>query len=153
MSDETNTYTGQCYCGATKVSVEGDPMVSGFCHCASCRSFHGAPFIGWSVWPSDKVHVTGQMNKTDKVDHLARATCAKCGGKMMGIIKGADMTVVFPNVLAASGAPFHPAWHQFYAERVIDIVDGVSKFIDKPADHGGSGETLSETGEALGATG
>ena len=149
MSETSVSYSGQCYCGATKVTVEGDPMISGYCHCASCRSFHGAPFIAWSVWPSEAVHVTGDLRKTEKNPSLARSTCAKCGGKLMGILKDAGMTVVFPNILAESGLAFHPQMHKYYADRVVDVPDGLPKFVDGPTELGGNGKTVPELREAL----
>ncbi len=37
MSQDEKTFEGQCYCGAVKIVVTGDPMGAGYCHCASCR--------------------------------------------------------------------------------------------------------------------
>ena len=153
MSDTPKIYTGQCYCGATEVSVLGEPLASGYCHCKSCQSFHGAPFIRWSVWPSDAVTVNGALNQTDKNPALARSTCASCGGKMMGVLTEAGMTVVFPNVLTDSGLKFKPQMHKYYGERVVDIVDGVPKFEDGPVEFGGNGRTLHEVGEPRDSTG
>jgi hypothetical protein len=32
MSQDEQTYEGQCYCGAVKVVVKGDPEGAGYCH-------------------------------------------------------------------------------------------------------------------------
>ena len=149
MSETENIYTGQCYCGATKVTVRGEPFAQGYCHCKSCRAFHGAPFMAWSVWPSDAVSVEGDLRKTDKNPALARSTCASCGGKMMGILKEAGFTVVFPNVLTDSGLTFAPTMHKYYADRAMDVIDGVPKFEDGPVELGGSGVTLPESREPV----
>ena len=42
MSAAEKTYEGQCYCGAVKVSVTGEPAGAGYCHCKSCRSWSPA---------------------------------------------------------------------------------------------------------------
>ncbi len=138
------TYSGQCYCGHTKVTVQGEPLASGYCHCASCRSFHGSPFIGWCVWPSEAVSFSAELRGTTKNPSLARSTCAECGGKIAGVLKDAGMTVVFPSVLAGSGLEFQPQMHKYYEDRVVDIADGVPKFVDGPEAFGGSGEMVPE---------
>jgi hypothetical protein len=32
------THKGECFCGAVKVEVSGEPEAMGYCHCRSCRS-------------------------------------------------------------------------------------------------------------------
>lgn len=139
MDSETKTYSGPCYCGATTVTVNGGPMASGYCHCDDCKRFHGAPFMGWSVWMADAVEIEGEVNKSTVVDHLNRITCASCGGKVAGHLPGAGMTVVFPTILKDSGLEFKPQLHQFYDERLMDIDDALPKFVNKPEDFGGDG--------------
>jgi len=36
MSAAEKTYEGQCYCGAVKIAVTGDPAGAGYCHCKAC---------------------------------------------------------------------------------------------------------------------
>jgi len=144
MTDET-TMSGSCYCGEVTVEVHGQPMASGLCHCEDCQKFHAAPFMAWNVWPSAQVEVTaGEINASEKSPHLKRVSCRKCGGNVMGILPDVDMTVVFPSTLKASGLTFEPQFHQFYDERVLEIADGVPKFVDKPEAFGGSGVQIDE---------
>ncbi len=42
MSQDEKTFDGQCYCGAVRIVVTGDPVGAGYCHCASCRSWSAA---------------------------------------------------------------------------------------------------------------
>ena len=143
---EENAYSGQCYCGATKVTVRGEPFAQGYCHCPSCRSFHGAPFMGWTAWTNDAVTIVGSLRQTDKNPALARSTCANCGGKVAGILKEAGVTVVFPSMLEDSGFTFAPQMHKYYETRTLDVTDGLPKFVDGPEELGGSGKTLAECG-------
>jgi hypothetical protein len=39
MSTDEKTYEGQCYCGAVKIVVTGDPAGAGYDHCVPCRSW------------------------------------------------------------------------------------------------------------------
>ena len=42
MSQDQKTFEGQCYCGAVRIVVTGDPVGAGYCHCASCRQWAAA---------------------------------------------------------------------------------------------------------------
>lgn len=143
MSD-TCTHSGTCYCGAVTVEVRGDPLAQGLCHCADCQKFHAAPFMAWRVWPSQNVKISGGETNASRKTDLKRISCRKCGGNIMGILPGVDMTVVFPSTLAPTDIPFEPQFHQFYGEHVVSIPDGVPKFVDKPEAFGGSGAQIEE---------
>ena len=54
MSAAEKTYEGQCYCGAVKVSVTGDPAGAGYCHCKSCRSWSAGPVNAFTLWPEGR---------------------------------------------------------------------------------------------------
>lgn len=68
----------------------------------------------------------------------------KCGGCVANHKPMVDMTVVYPMTLAGSGLKFVPASHIYCAERVMDIADGLPKFVDMPEAFRGSGETVDE---------
>ena len=57
------------------------------------------------------------------------------------------MTVVYPMTLAGAEDPlsFEPSFHIFYGERVMDLADGLPKFVALIR-LGGTGETVSEAG-------
>ena len=38
-----------CCCGACAITVEGDPILNGICHCENCRRRTGSAF-GWSAY-------------------------------------------------------------------------------------------------------
>ena len=109
--------------------------------------------MAWTAWPSDAVRIEGNVRGTDKNPGLARTTCAHCGGKVAGVLHEAGVTVVFPSVLAESGFEFAPQMHKYYATRVVDLADGVPKFVDGPEALGGSGEMLPEVSEVLESAG
>ena len=100
--------------------------------------------MGWTAWMNDAVTIEGTLRGTDKTPTLARSTCATCGGKVAGILKEAGVTVIFPSILEGSDFKFAPQMHKYYAHRVMDITDGLPKFVDGPEELGGTGETLPE---------
>lgn len=135
-------HQGTCFCGSVEIQADGDPIDMGYCHCASCRSYSGAPFVAFTIWPKNQVKVSGEIGSFNKVGTSDRKFCLNCGGHFMldhpemGVID--IRAAVFPNL------SFEPKVHLFYAERVMDVTDGLPKFSDMPAQIGGSGKLVSE---------
>lgn len=143
MSD-AQEHHGSCYCGAVTVTVSGPPVVQGYCHCLSCRKWHSAPINAWSGWPANKVSVSGPITESDKDPGSGRISCSKCGGNVANRKPTAKMMVIYPMTLANSGLDFQPNMHIFYDERVMDVNDGLPKFVDVPESFGGSGKMAEE---------
>ncbi len=65
-------HTGQCICGAVQLEASGSPEAMGYCHCASCREWSGAPLNAFTLWKPDSVKITkgaehlGTFKKTRK---------------------------------------------------------------------------------------
>ena len=76
----SQTHKGSCFCGAVEVTVSGEPVAAGFCHCASCRSWSAAPVNAFSLWKPDTVKITkgesnvGVYHKTEKSYRLRKIT-------------------------------------------------------------------------------
>ena len=51
------THNGECFCGAVQIEVSGEPEVSGYCHCRSCRSWSGGPVNAFTLWKPDAVQI------------------------------------------------------------------------------------------------
>jgi hypothetical protein len=52
------SHKGECFCGAVKVEVSGEPEAMGYCHCRSCRSWSGGPVNAFSLWKPENVKIT-----------------------------------------------------------------------------------------------
>ena len=61
----TDTYKGQCFCGAVHIEASGAPEGMGYCHCASCRSWSAGPVNALTLWKPEAVEVTSGT------DHVA----------------------------------------------------------------------------------
>ena len=85
MSQGEKTFEGQCFCGAVKLVVTGEPVGAGYCHCASCRSWSAGPVNAFTLWKPEAVKVTkgaehiGEFHKTE---HSYRKWCKVCGGHL-----------------------------------------------------------------------
>lgn len=142
------TLTGACFCGAVAIRATGDPIEMGYCHCASCRAYSGAPFVSYALFAEDQVTVTrglellGFVNKTGM---SARRFCFRCGGHVMTQHPAMGFTDVHAPALPQ--LQFKPRWHLNYAEAVMPVRDGLPKLNDFPTHAGGSGKTLAEDPE------
>jgi hypothetical protein len=139
------THSGKCFCGAVEVTVSGDPLAMGYCHCQSCRSWSAAPVNAFTLWKPENVRVTkgaelvGHFMKTKASD---RQYCTKCGGHLMNNHPLLGLVDVYAATVPS--VTFTPAVHVNYAETVLPMRDGLPKLKDFPAELGGSGVAVPE---------
>ncbi|WP_024512584.1 GFA family protein [Bradyrhizobium sp. ARR65] len=139
------THHGECFCGAVKIEVSGDPEGMGYCHCRSCRSWSGGPVNAFSLWKPDAVRVTAgsdQLAMYQKTPVSQRQYCKTCGGHVMTNHPPLGLIDVFAATIPT--LDFKPGVHVNYGETVLPIKDGLPKFKDFPKEFGGSGEMASE---------
>lgn len=139
------TYSGSCFCGGVQLSVSGDPVAMGYCHCESCRHWSAGPVNAFTLWRPDAVKITrgadnvGTYNKTP---NSYRKWCKNCGGHVFTEHPGMGLTDVYAAIIP--DFPFQPGVHVHYQETVLHIHDGVPKMKDVPKEMGGSGISLAE---------
>lgn len=139
------TYKGECFCGAVRVEVSGEPEGMGYCHCTSCRSWSGGPVNAFTLWQPANVRVTkgaDDIATFQKTPLSERKYCRKCGGHLMTNHPTLGVVDVFSATLPA--LDFKPALHINYAETVLPMKDGLPKFKDFPGAFGGSDEQIPE---------
>jgi hypothetical protein len=140
-----STYKGQCFCGAVHLTVTGDPVGAGYCHCASCRSWSAGPVNAFTLWKSESVVVTRGADKIGeyhKTDRSMRQWCKECGGHLMTKHPQWNLIDVYAATIAEF--PFKAGVHVNYQETVLRMHDGLPKMKDLPSDMGGSGATVVE---------
>jgi hypothetical protein len=139
------TYHGSCFCGEVNISVTGDPVAMGYCHCDSCRHWSAGPVNAFTLWNPASVQITkggdnvGTYNKTP-ISY--RKWCKTCGGHLLTEHPTLGVTDVYAAMLPELA--FGPQLHVNYAEKVLTVKDGLPKFKDFPKEFGGSGEMLPE---------
>ncbi|HEY5949559.1 MAG TPA: GFA family protein [Kofleriaceae bacterium] len=139
------TFQGTCFCGAVEVSVTGEPVAMGFCHCASCRQWSASPMNAFTLWKPDNVGITrgaslvATYNKTDK---SYRKWCTRCGGHLL--TEHPLWGVVDVYAATIPEFPFRAGVHVNYGEVVARMKDGLPKQKDMPAEMGGSGTLVAE---------
>lgn len=144
MSDQP-TYQGSCFCGAVQLTVTGEPVAMGYCHCESCRQWSAGPVNAFTLWNPEAVRITQGADNVvayNKTPQSYRKWCKTCGGHVFAEHPTLGLTDVFAAVIPSF--PFEPGVHVNYQEAVLHIHDGLPKLKDFPAEMGGSGETMEE---------
>lgn len=143
MSDKV--YQGRCFCGAVELTVTGDPVAMGYCHCASCRSWSAGPVNAFTLWPTTTVKITkgeDQLATFNKTPNSSRKWCKACGGHVMTDHPQWSLVDVYAATIP--DLEFKPGVHVNYGETVLHIKDGLPKQNDFPAEMGGSGKLIAE---------
>ena len=140
-----SVYKGSCFCGQVEITVEGNAEAMGYCHCASCRSWSGAPVNAFTLWKTQAVKVTrGQENvkgfhKTARSD---RKWCGVCGGHLF--VDHPQWNLIDVYAATIPTYPFKPGVHVNYGDTVLPMKDGLPKLKDFPAELGGTGAVVPE---------
>ena len=137
------SYKGGCFCGAVTVSVTGDPLAMGYCHCESCRHWSAAPVSAFALWSFDAVKITAggdNIGTYSKTPQSARKWCKTCGGHILSELPSIRLIDVYRP--RAPELDFRPREHVHYQEAVLRIVDSLPKHKDLPKAGGGSGVLL-----------
>jgi hypothetical protein len=140
-----DTHNGTCFCGAVEIEAVGAPVEMGYCHCADCRAYSGAPLVAFSLWPADAVRITlgaELVGRVNKRGFSERQFCTRCGGHLLAEHPGWSFTDVPAGRLPT--LDFRPTVHLNYASTVLPMKDGLPKLRDFPVEAGGSGETIPE---------
>lgn len=128
------TYNLSCDCGAVSLTVQGEPTLTLYCHCGSCRSLYNLDILSATAWseeavtlpPSEAVYEYRLPNK-----QMKRWGCPQCGTIMYGRHRPGVPVIPNARFRAANGgelpAELEPQLHLFYAERVLDVADDLPK--------------------------
>ena len=72
--------SGQCLCGQVHISVRGEPLRVGICHCMDCRKESGSAFTFYGVWPADQFDYIGATS-----EFHGRHFCPRCGSRLFSV--------------------------------------------------------------------
>jgi hypothetical protein len=139
------SHVGRCFCGAVTLEVTGAPEAMGYCHCSSCRSWSAAPVNAFTLWKPEAVKITAgaeHLATFAKTKMTERQYCNKCGGHLMANHPTLGLADVYAATIPT--LRFAPSLHVNYGETVLPMRDGLPKFKDFPAQHGGSGQMVPE---------
>ncbi|HEX5766034.1 MAG TPA: GFA family protein [Woeseiaceae bacterium] len=142
---EGNTYDGGCFCGAVRLSVTGEPVGMGYCHCESCRRWSAGPVNAFTLWEPGSVRIKAgeeKLGSYSRTPASIRKWCTTCGGHVLTEHPGMGVTDVYAAVIP--DFPYRAGVHVHYQETKLPMRDGLPKMKDVPAEMGGSGSTVAE---------
>ncbi len=142
-AEPSASYKAACFCGAVEVEVTGKPVFAGYCHCKDCQAWSAAPINAFSLWKASDVRITkgeSEIGTFSKTEHSDRKFCKSCGGHVMTAHPRMRLIDVYANLL--QGYTHKATLHANYASKMVSVKDGLPKYVDLPADLGGSGEML-----------
>ncbi|MFL6595714.1 MAG: GFA family protein [Chthoniobacterales bacterium] len=127
------------------MEMNGEPLDMGYCHCANCRRYSGAPVNAFLLWKEQDVKITkGEelLSQFQSSEISDRRFCTKCGAHVR--IDHPKLGLIDVRAAAPQTVTFKPTVHLNYEETVLHIKDGLPKLRDFPKEIGGSGETMPE---------
>ena len=74
------TLSGQCLCQKVRLSVHGDPLRIGICHCMDCRKESGSAFTFYGIWPASRFRFSGET-----AEFQGRRFCPRCGSRLFSV--------------------------------------------------------------------
>ncbi len=136
----TAKYRAHCQCGTVRYAVSADPVDAKICHCALCQRLHGAPMQWAAIFHKRHVRFgagidalrffNAERNRAERI-LPCKVSCGRCGTLIAD--EGRRMWLAFPALFDFGTPPqvpdaFRPTCHIFYANRVIEIEDGLPKW-------------------------
>ena len=70
-------FSGKCHCGQVQLSVRGEPLRVGICHCTDWRQESGSAFTFYAVWPIPLFEHAGKTSEFNS-QHF----CSHCGSRL-----------------------------------------------------------------------
>jgi len=137
---ERITHKATCFCGAVHIQVQGEPLNVSVCHCSICRRLTGAPFVISALFESANVEIMGTNCSKAEIHELqtsravTRKRCAKCFAPIAADLGKQNVALpvgLFEWEEGRSPDTWKPRLHLHYGSRVIDVDDGVVKYLGR----------------------
>lgn len=123
-------YEGRCHCGEVKVLCYDDARAVSYCHCSICRRLSGAPFSCQALFAAAEVQLSmepgANLTSLQTSKGVERTRCASCLAPVRGLLLGGKVAAVPLALLCSWRRPMH---HLYYANRVMDLRDGLPKYV------------------------
>ena len=77
---------GSCLCGAVRLAFRLPSKWCAHCHCSRCRRQHGAGYVTWAGFDSDRFSVLAgreQLRWFPSSPGAERGFCANCGSSLL----------------------------------------------------------------------
>ncbi|WP_413716514.1 GFA family protein [Sphingobium sp. B11D3B] len=76
---------GGCACGDLRLVARGGAVRVGLCHCLTCQTAHGAPYLAFAVFPRRAVDLLGEHAGWESSTGYHRLYCPACGSRVANL--------------------------------------------------------------------
>jgi hypothetical protein len=123
---------GSCLCGQVRFSARLPSKWVAHCHCTYCRRAHGAAFVTWAGFVSDRVAIDpdgAQPSWYESSPGARRGFCAHCGSPMLFTSTRWPDEMHVARALIADALDREPSAHVFFNTHVpwIEVNDSLPK--------------------------
>lgn len=126
---------GGCQCGAVRYRVTGDPVITAFCHCTTCRRATGAPVVAWALYPDTAVRfLNGPPATYASSPGVTRSFCGACGTPIAFAAEYVDGMIDITIGSLDQPDRLAPAFHTWDAERLpwLHVTDDLPRHAGFP---------------------
>ena len=115
--------SGKCLCGRVALSVRGEPIRVGICHCMDCRKESGSAFTFYGIWPAEQFEYSGEIS-----DFQGRCFCSHCGSRVISV--DAREAEVKLGILSQAPTPLMPSYELWVKRREpwLRPVEGAAQY-------------------------
>ncbi|WP_411032785.1 GFA family protein [Shinella sp. BYT-45] len=102
--------SGKCLCGQVQVSVRGEPLRVGICHCTDCRQESGSAFTFFGIWSAERFEHAGET-----AEFGGRCFCPRCGARLFSVDdREAEIKL---GILSEAPTPLKPTYELWIKRR------------------------------------
>jgi hypothetical protein len=102
--------SGMCLCGQVQISVRGEPLRVGICHCTHCRQESSSAFTFYAVWPVQQLEHVGET-----AEFRGQHFCPRCGSRLFSV--GDREAEIKLGVLSEAPTPLVPSYELWIKRR------------------------------------
>lgn len=124
-----DSYQGACHCEGVRFTLAGPPMMAACCHCSICRRWTAAAYSMVGFWQPERCELDGALVERATSAWLTRYRCAGCGTPIYNAVRSERLTsnnFMLP-LLGALDDLTRPTCHIYYADRIVDVEDGLPR--------------------------
>ena len=110
-------FSGGCLCGAVRYTCDGEPVMSGHCHCTDCRRSSGSGHCSHLLVPEVSIALSctmkGYARAADSGNMVERFFCPTCGAAVLSKNSGMPGLVALRASSLDDLEVFKPQMHVF----------------------------------------
>jgi len=126
--DAEATHAGGCACGAIRYRASGLATNLCFCHCHSCRSASGAPFVAWATFEPSHFELTrGRLAEYASSRPVIRGCCRRCGTTLSYRHRARPQEIDLTLASLDDPGALPPGCHIWVSEKLpwVELADGL----------------------------